>query len=239
MSWRTAPGSEKPYYGAARSCSAVALGGLTVMFSVFSARLGAGLIAALAACSACAFPATAEPKQLSHLPVTNVTSPPIGWIDLCTREPHECVGIFMTMHEFVITPRHWSDLARINKLVNATIKPLTDFEHWGVAERWSYPDDGYGDCEDYVLLKRRLLIQLGWPREALLITVVRDKKGEGHAVLMVTTDRGDYILDNQNDRVVLWGETGYRFIKRQSSSDPNVWVSLGNPRPVVATATAR
>jgi predicted transglutaminase-like cysteine proteinase len=210
-----------------------------VIFKVFSARLSAVLIAALAACSTHAFPATAEPKQLSHLQVANVTPPPIGWIDFCTREPDECVGKFMTIHEFAITPKRWSELMRVNKLVNTTIKPLTDFKHWGVAERWSFPDDGYGDCEDYVLLKRRLLIQSGWPRESLLITIVRDKKGEGHAVLTLTTDKGDYILDNQNDHIVLWWDTGYRFIKRQSSSDPNVWVSLGNPRPVVATATAR
>ena len=48
-----------------------------------------------------------------------------------------------------------------------------------------------------MLLKRRMLMQAGWPREALLITVVRDKKGEGHAVLTVKTDKGDFILDNQ------------------------------------------
>ena len=89
---------------------------------------------------------------------------------------------------------------RINKWVNEPIKPMTDLEHWGVVEKWSYPDDGYGDCEDYVLLKRRMLIQAGWPREALLITVVRDKKGEGHAVLTVKTDKGEFILDNQNPR---------------------------------------
>ena len=120
----------------------------------------------------------------------------------------------------------WKDLVRVNKRVNETIKPLTDLEHWGVVERWSYPDDGYGDCEDYVLLKRRMLIQSGWPREALLVTMVRDKKDEGHAVLTVTTDKGDYVLDNQNEHILLWSETGYRFVKRQSQSDPNVWVSL-------------
>ena len=130
-------------------------------------------------------------------------------------------------------------LVRINKWVNETIKPLTDLAHWGVAELWSYPDDGYGDCEDYVLLKRRLLIESGWPREALLVTVVRDKKGKGHAVLTVTTDKGDYVLDNQKDELLLWSKTGYRFIKRQSQSDPNVWVSLGDRRPAIATATSR
>ena len=90
-----------------------------------------------------------------------------------------------------------------------------------------------------VLLKRRLLIESGWPREALLVTVVRDKKGKGHAVLTVTTDKGDYVLDNQKDELLLWSKTGYRFIKRQSQSNPNVWVSLGDPRPAIATATSR
>jgi predicted transglutaminase-like cysteine proteinase len=108
-----------------------------------------------------------------------------------------------------------------------------------VVEKWSYPDDGYGDCEDYVLLKRRMLLQAGWPREALLITVVRDKKDEGHAVLTVKTDKGDYVLDNQAESIVLWSDTGYRFVKRQSQTDPNMWVSLGDPHNATATATAR
>ena len=79
-----------------------------------------------------------------------------------------------------------------------------------------------------MLLKRKMLIDAGWPREALLITVVRDKKGEGHAVLTVKSDKGEFILDNQNESVVAWTETGYRFVKRQSQGDPNVWVSLGD-----------
>jgi predicted transglutaminase-like cysteine proteinase len=129
-------------------------------------------------------------------------------------------------------------MLRINRWVNKSIKPITDLEHWGVVERWSYPDDGQGDCEDYVLLKRKMLMQAGWPREALLVTVVRDQKGDGHAVLTVKTNRGDFILDNQVEEVLLWSETSYRFVKRQSQSDPNVWVSLGDPRPAVSTAAA-
>jgi predicted transglutaminase-like cysteine proteinase len=111
-------------------------------------------------------------------------------------------------------------------------------DHWGVIEKWSLPSDGYGDCEDYVLLKRKMLIDAGWPREALLITVVRDKMNEGHAVLTVKTDKGEFVLDNQNENVLAWTETGYRFVKRQSQGDPNVWVSLGDARPAVATASA-
>jgi len=90
-----------------------------------------------------------------------------------------------------------------------------------------------------VLLKRRMLMQAGWPRQALLITVVRDKRGDGHAVLTVKTDKGELILDNQNEDILLWSETGYRFVKRQSQSDPNMWLALGEPRPAGATAAAR
>jgi predicted transglutaminase-like cysteine proteinase len=84
-----------------------------------------------------------------------------------------------------------------------------------------------------------MLMQAGWPRQALLITVVRDIKGEGHAVLTVKTDKGEYILDNQEEQVMLWSDTNYRFVKRQSQSDPNAWVSLGDPRPAHSTATSR
>jgi predicted transglutaminase-like cysteine proteinase len=72
-----------------------------------------------------------------------------------------------------------------------------------------------------------------------LITVVRDRHGDGHAVLTVKTDKGELILDNQNDDIRLWSDTGYRFVKRQSQADPNVWVSLGDPRAAPATATSR
>jgi predicted transglutaminase-like cysteine proteinase len=165
--------------------------------------------------------------------------PPIGWIELCTDAPRECLAQTSAPRDVVLSGKAWKDLVRVNTWVNDNIKPITDQEHWGVVEKWSYPDDGYGDCEDYVLLKRRLLMQAGWPREALLITVVRDKKGDGHAVLTVKTDKGEFILDNQDDDVLLWSETGYRFVKRQAQHDPNVWVSLGDPRPAFSTASSR
>ena len=165
--------------------------------------------------------------------------PPIGWVEFCVEKPQECSGAPTIPRDVVLTTKAWKDLVRVNRWTNETIRPMTDVEHWGVVEKWSYPDDGYGDCEDYVLLKRRLLMQAGWPRSALLITVVRDKKGEGHAVLTVKTDKGDFVLDNQNEDILLWSDTGYRFVKRQSQSDPNVWVDLDDPRPAIATATSR
>ena len=167
------------------------------------------------------------------------TRPPIGWVEFCIEYKPECSTQPSSPRDVVLTQKAWADIIKVNAWVNQAIKPVTDLEHWGVIERWNYPDDGYGDCEDYVLLKRRMLMQAGWPREALLITVVRDKKGDGHAVLTVKTDHGEFILDNQEPQVLPWNKTGYRFVKRQSQSDPNLWVSLGEPRTAPATVSAR
>lgn len=165
------------------------------------------------------------------------THAPIGWVEFCVEYKPECDTKRSAPRDVVLTAKAWADMVKVNTWVNDNIKPITDMEHWGVVERWNYPDDGYGDCEDYVLLKRRLLMQAGWPREALLITVVRDKKDEGHAVLTVKTNRGEFILDNQEAQILPWNKTGYRFVKRQSQSDPNTWVNLGVPHtapPVVS-----
>jgi len=200
---------------------------------VFGPALLAGCMGVL-----CTPEAAAASERPIHVSTGETSRPPIGWLEFCNEHPKECAVSPSTARDVVLTPRAWKDMARVNKWVNDSIQPITDLEHWGVVEKWSYPDDGKGDCEDYVLLKRRMLIEAGWPREALLITVVRDKKGDGHAVLTVKTDKGDYILDNQAENILLWWETGYRFVKRQSQSDPNVWVALGDPRPATSTAAA-
>lgn len=205
---------------------------------MFKRGLGKGLaIAAVLIGFTAAAHASSERVQYASLGDT--ARSPIGWVEFCAESPGECRGSATQARDIVMSQSAWKDLLRVNRWVNDNIKPMTDMEHWGVVEKWSLPTDGYGDCEDYVLLKRKMLIDAGWPREALLITVVRDKKGEGHAVLTVKSNKGEFILDNQNEEVVAWTETGYRFIKRQSQNDPNVWVSLGQPNSAVATASAR
>jgi predicted transglutaminase-like cysteine proteinase len=201
--------------------------------------LGAGSALALALAAGLAGPADAAGERALFVSLGANSRPPIGWVEFCVETPQECSKAAAVPRDVVLTTKAWKDLVRVNRWVNEKIRPMTDIEHWGVVEKWSYPDDGYGDCEDYVLLKRRLLMQAGWPRSALLITVVRDKKGEGHAVLTVKTDKGEFVLDNQNEDILLWSDTGYRFVKRQSQSDQNVWVDLDDPRPAVATAASR
>jgi predicted transglutaminase-like cysteine proteinase len=103
---------------------------------------------------------------------------------------------------------------------------VTDLELYGKVEYWNYPTSGKGDCEDYVLLKRRMLIERGWPESTLLITVVRDENGEGHAVLTARTDAGDLVLDNKRQDIVRWTDTPYIYVKQQSEGNPLVWASL-------------
>ena len=195
------------------------------------------LCVCMAVLSGMAVSAQAEPALF--VAVGEVTRAPIGWVEFCTEYKSDCATKASQPRDVVLTPKAWTDLVRVNAYINDTIKPLTDLEHWGVVERWNYAEDGYGDCEDYVLAKRKMLMQAGWPREALLITVVRDKKGEGHAVLTVKTDKGEFVLDNQEGEVLLWSKTGYRFVKRQSQGDQNVWVSLGEPRNAPIAVSAR
>ena len=195
----------------------------------------AAVVLAVAALAGAGAPAAATDAVPLYIEVGDVARAPIGWIEFCVSHLAECAAAPSTPRDVVITPKAIKDLVSVNRYVNEAIKPMTDLDHYGTIEKWSYPDDGYGDCEDYVLLKRRLLIQAGWPREALLITVVRDRNDDGHAVLTVKTDRGEYILDNQTEDLLPWFETGYRFVKRQSQRDPNVWVSLGDSRPAPTT----
>ncbi|GEC14795.1 transglutaminase-like cysteine peptidase [Nitrobacter winogradskyi] len=180
----------------------------------------------------------AEAEKL-YASLGDATRAPIGWVEFCNDSPKECRPGATQPRDIVLTPDAWRDLLKVNRWVNETIKPMTDKDHWGVVEKWSLPTDGHGDCEDYVLLKRKMLIDAGWPREALLVTVVRDKQGDGHAVLTVKTDKGEFILDNQNENVLAWTKTGYRFMKRQSQSDPDIWVALDDNHPAVATASSR
>jgi predicted transglutaminase-like cysteine proteinase len=180
----------------------------------------------------------AASERALYASIGDATRAPIGYVEFCAEQPADCAPARSEPRDIVLSKAAWDDLVRVNAWVNDHVKPLTDLEHWGVVEKWSYPSDGYGDCEDYVLLKRKMLIDAGWPRQALLITVVRDTQGDGHAVLTVKTNKGEFVLDNQNEQILPWTETGYRFVKRQSQGDQNVWVSLGDSRPAYATASS-
>ena len=160
-----------------------------------------------------------------HMSEFGITSAPFGHVQFCQQNQHDCNTTSSTAYRIKLTQDRWDELLMLNTEVNQAIIPQTDMQIYAVPEYWTYPTS-VGDCEDYVLLKKRLLIDRGWHPSALRITVVLDQKGEGHAVLTVSTDRGDVILDNVRKEVMMWNETGYTFIKRQSGNAPSQWVSL-------------
>ena len=178
--------------------------------------------------------------EASYASVGASTSVPYGWVDFCGRRPEECnLGLLKPL-DVRLTKASWVQLNRINRQVNGAIEPMTNLAHWGTTlDHWDYPVDGKGDCKVYALYKRKLLIDAGFPRQALLMTVVRDLEGEGHAILTVKTDRGEFVLDNLSDEIRPWDATGYTYLKRQAQSDPNVWLDLGGVRNAPGVATAQ
>jgi predicted transglutaminase-like cysteine proteinase len=165
----------------------------------------------------------------SYAPVGGPASVPYGWADFCRRYAGECDGGPLASLDVNLTPQAMKEIERVDKWVNTHIKPVSDMEHWGVIDQWDYPVDGKGDCEDYALFKRKILMDEGFPRQALLMTVVKDEHNEGHAILAIKTNAGDFVLDNLNDVMKPWDRTGYRFVKRQSQTDQNIWLQIGDP----------
>lgn len=181
--------------------------------------------------------AVAQAREITatYAAVGDVTRTPYGWVDFCGRRPNECRVPILEAVDLDLSAKTLKILDRVNRSVNAMIEPVSNMDHWGtMLDHWDYPTDGKGDCKIYALEKRRELLALGFPRQALLMTIVRDLEGAGHTILTVKTDKGEIILDNMVDEIRGWEETGYKFVKRQSQSDPNVWVSVG---PVSAPMT--
>jgi len=168
-----------------------------------------------------------------------LTSQPIGHYEFCKANPGECSILSRDRGPMVLTDAMAERITNINLAVNKAVKPLSDSEIYGKEEVWTYPVDGVGDCEDYVLEKRRRLQAEGVPLSDLLITVVRKADGEGHAVLTVRTDRGDLILDNLSDEMKLWSDTSYRYLKRQASNNTGRWVSLRDESNLLVSAVRK
>lgn len=167
----------------------------------------------------------AEAEAAASMPIGALTTQPIGHYEFCQRSPRECAQRTPGGGPIRLTRDLWNKILDVNNTVNVMVAPRTDMEIWGREEWWSYPTQ-VGDCEDYVLEKRRRLMTEGIPAGNLLITVVRQPNGDGHAVLTVSTDLGDFVLDNLEPLVLRWNETEYSYLKRQSSTDSGVWVSI-------------
>jgi predicted transglutaminase-like cysteine proteinase len=218
-----------------RRCGGVSLGGAGAgkRLAILALFLGVGLPGAVQAQTLAALPG---PATIGKVEPAGSARPVQGWVKFCERHPAECELNTAEAATVPLDARTWRSLNAVNRKVNSTIRPKTDMEHWGIVDRWDLPDDGIGDCEDFQLLKRKILVeQHGFPRRALRITVVIDDQGEGHAVLMARTDQGDLILDNKRSSILPWRQTGYVFVKREGQ-DGRDWVSLGERTSPTTTA---
>nr|WP_245297289.1 transglutaminase-like cysteine peptidase [Rhizobium oryziradicis] len=180
-------------------------------------------------------PAYAGAFSATSMVTGSITSQPIGHYEFCLRYKAECQVRSKPAPARQVTDHGWDVIRAVNLDVNKTIIPMTDMEVYGREEWWEYPVDA-GDCEDFVLLKRRKLLQAGFSESDLLITVVRKPDGEGHAVLTVRTSVGDYVLDNLVDDVKPWNETPYTYLKRQASFDTGRWVTIESGKDVPVAA---
>jgi predicted transglutaminase-like cysteine proteinase len=182
--------------------------------------------------------AVARSAAPSHMPVTGRTSQPIGHYEYCRKYRSDCNLRSDDTRPVQLTSTLWKELESVNQSTNKTIRPVTDQEYYNQEEYWAYPKK-YGDCEDYVLLKRYLLLERGWPASSLLVTVVRQPNGDGHAVLTVRTDAADFILDNLRDKILPWNKTEYRYLKRQSAANSGLWEGINDSRDVMVGSVGR
>jgi len=204
--------------------------------------VGAAMLASISPASALQQSSPNDLSQPAFEPVLKATTVPYGWALFCKQAPGECQVPERSADTVQLDQDLWRQLVSINTLVNSNIDGVTDNDHYGIYKMgirnwWTYPDDGKGNCNDYVMLKRKLLVEAGWPKAALALTVVLDHEHEGHLVLTVRTSSGDLILDNMNAMILRWYETGYTYIKRQSASNPNTWLSI-DPRYAVTVSSS-
>lgn len=174
-------------------------------------------------------PPVTQTKLLSSTAMptgTPTNEAPPGFISFCSRFVDQCITSQNNAPVVHLDLGTQTVLDTVNRSVNRAIWPESDERHYGVAEYWDIPKDGYGNCHDYALTKRKELIDAGLPERALRIAIVVTPRENRHAVLTVTTDRGDLVLDNLNDAVKPWREVDYQWVERQDNEGGFGWVNL-------------
>lgn len=148
---------------------------------------------------------------------------PSGFVGLCNRYAWVCKATNasgLKANDKLVLAK------QINRSVNRQVREVEDRAQYGVEEHWALPTSRGGDCEDLVLLKKKLLLERGVPSQSLLIATVLDKKLNSHAVLVMRTARGDVVLDNLTNQILPWKKTGYTFLKLQNPNALSRWEAV-------------
>lgn len=196
-----------------------------------SSRVQAFLAAAMLFAVAPSAEAAQPPKTgrgASVVQVSKQVLPPLAYARFCLAYPDQCTYRRGVNLKNLSSGEQLAELVRINLTVNKEIAPQEDGLTGGRGDEWTV-DSTRGDCEDYAILKRKRLLAMGWSSSRLRIATALTQDGTGHAVLIARLNNQDVVLDNLTGTIRPWHETGYRFLKIQSDTDPNAWFSVQNP----------
>jgi predicted transglutaminase-like cysteine proteinase len=161
--------------------------------------------------------------QEAFLAARMTVSAPAGAANLCGRYLFAC----QTSAQAVRVSGAQIDLAlKLNRQINRQVTSISDEAQYGRPEHWALPTARGGDCEDFALLKKKQLIAAGLDPQMLLISTVLDRDRNAHAVLVMRTVQGDFVLDNLRDEVLHWRQTGYTFLRMQDPADPTRWTAV-------------
>ncbi len=149
-----------------------------------------------------------------NLPEERVGPAPTAYVEFCESNPGHCE---MSGAQLLIWSHWLADvLSHVNQQVNAEIRYEPDLEWTGEEDRWSYPVKGAGDCEDFALEKRRRLVESGLPRAAMTVAIAHHRvHGFSHAVLLIETTRGSFVLDQLNAEIHCWNRLPFNFETRE------------------------
>lgn len=164
-------------------------------------------------------------SEALFLKVLAASSPPSAAIHLCQKYSWVCSNERSVSHS---NQRELQIINQVNREVNTSTRVVEDRRQYKTRDLWTLPTSMGGDCEDFVLLKKKELIRAGVDPGKLLIATVLDERRNGHAVLVYRSSGGDLILDNQTNRIKLWSATRYLFLRMQDPNQPRRWVSVSS-----------
>lgn len=151
-------------------------------------------------------------SALGATPASAGAHAPLGYQLMCLQHPEQCQGGGAST--IASSDKVLAVLKRVNSRVNSTMRAVSD----GSVDVWNASASGSGDCEDFVLAKRKALIKAGLPANALRIAYVKTRSGEGHAILVVKTGGKDLVLDNLTGVIKPLSQTGYRIVSMQGAN---------------------
>ncbi len=182
----------------------------TLRLIVFGTALGLGMTVA-----------AASPAYAGTLISTKSVAAPLGFDGVCDRYAWACARSAAARVTGAEAKLRLAD--RVNRAVNGQVREIADERQYRQREYWALPTARGGDCEDFALLKKRELIRAGIAPDNLRIATVLDRRRQAHAVLVLKTSAGDYVLDNLTTKLKPWDKTGYSFLRRQDPRSASGW----------------